>query len=161
MPCHASLKAEGNTERGACSPLFRFCLDVPCFFVFSGKKISFIEAKARVLPLRRNDERDSRLPPPEALGGPCRLTMRQSCARPKKCDTIYRQNPKLREILRGAYDASSQGDLPGGGLCAGFTKNTHIRSRDLKCAKLFKMTLNKLKSKRLRELSSCINFIAQ
>lgn len=75
-------REEKEKEREEGLGRFPFSAFASAFLVFclSGKKKLLYGGKARVLPRRRKAERDPRLLPhhPGALGGPSRLTMRQS-----------------------------------------------------------------------------------
>lgn len=94
-------EGEGGRRRGEgqrASP-FPLLLRRSLFFVFLVKKAPLWKRNARAAVRRKRDERDSRLPHhPGGLRWPRRWQCANPTACPKKRDTIYRWNPKLRKI---------------------------------------------------------------
>lgn len=91
-------------------------------FCLSGKKKLLYGGKARVLPRRRKAERDPRLPPhhPGTLGGPCRLTMRQSDGASQETRYHLPVKPKITWNPRRGVRCVLvyvKGDSPGGVGC--------------------------------------------
>lgn len=123
-------------ERGGLAVLARstFSAFASAFLVFclSGKKKLLYGGKARVLPRRRKVERDPRLAPhhPGALGGPCRLTMRQSDGASQETRYHLPVKPKITWNPRRGVRCVLlyvKGDSPGGGglLYIGLVKSTY------------------------------------
>lgn len=131
----AGRKGERERRRQGDStlPLFRFASAFLVFCLSSKKKLLY-GGKARVLPRRRKAERDPRLPPhhPGALGGPCRLTMRQSDGASQETRYHLPVKPKITWNPRRGVRCvvvCVKGDSPGGvGCCMPVLSEEHMRS---------------------------------